>query len=321
MNVNFAILGTGSIADDQHAPSLRLAKGGQLWSVLSREMRKAENFAKRHQAKSSHPAHTDLTSLLSDPEIEAVIIASPDKLHAGQVIAAAQAGKHVLVEKPMATDVESARAMVKVCQDNKVQLGVAYHLRWHNGHRKLVGMVRNGDLGRLHHVRVQYTWDGGDGSNWRASPEVGKWWSLAGTGTHCLDLIRWILLPTCGEFETLKSIISKKVWKGPHDESAVVSMCFESGATAEFFSSVLFESPSRLEIYGAHGYAICVDTLGRHGGGTIRTHKGKIEFHPTNPYVAEIEDFISAIKENRPPEVDGQEGLRNVELLLQASSE
>ena len=96
-------------------------------------------------------------------------------------------------------------------------------------------------------------------------------------------------------------------------------MRFESGATADFCSSVLFESPSRLEIYGAKGYVICEATLGSHGGGKIRTHQGDFAFKPTNPYVGEIKDFVMAIETRRKPEVDGREGLRNVELLVQAS--
>jgi 1,5-anhydro-D-fructose reductase (1,5-anhydro-D-mannitol-forming) len=258
--------------------------------------------------------------LLADQELDAVLIATPDKLHAQQAVASMKAGKHVFVEKPMATDVESAKAMIEASKQYRVHLGVAYHNRWHSGHRKVVEMIRNGEVGRhIRHARVHYTWDGGPATNWRASPEVGRWWSLAGNGTHCLDLIRWIMVSTCGEVESLKSMISKSVWKGPHDETAIVSLRFESGATAEFCSSALFDSPSRLEIYGSNGYAICENTLGRHGAGSIRTHEGEVPFNPVNPYRLQIEDFISAIRENRSPEVDGQEGLRNVELLVAAA--
>lgn len=320
MTVNIAIAGTGKIANNQLAPALREVGQAQLWSVLSRDMERAIRFADRHGAQSPSPAHTELDSLLADPQLDAVIIASPDKLHAEQTLAAATAGKHVLVEKPMATEMESAKAMVKACNDAKVQLAVAYHLRWHSGHRKIAKAVRGGEFGTLHHMRVQWTWQAPDASNWRASPEVGKWWSLAGVGTHCLDLIRWIMVPTCGEIESLKSTISKEVWKGPHDETAIVSLRFNSGATAEFCSSVLFESPSRVEIYGSSGYGICEATLGPHGSGSVRTHAGEQEYSLANPFAGEIRDFVAAIYEQRSPEVDGREGLRNVELLVAATS-
>jgi 1,5-anhydro-D-fructose reductase (1,5-anhydro-D-mannitol-forming) len=316
MPINIAIIGSGNIADDQLAPALKQVRGAQLFSVLSRDKYKALAFAKRHDVVSPQPVYTDLGALVANTEIDAVIIATPDKLHAQQAIAAAKAGKHVLTEKPMATDLESAIEMVAACREANVKLGVAYHLRWHAAHRRIFDVLRSGEIGTLRHMRVQYTWMAPDDHNWRASTEVGQWWSLAGTGTHCLDLIRWLMVPSCGEIESLKSIISKKVYVGPHDETAVVTMRFESGATAEFCSSVLIDAPSRLEIYGSDGYAVCEGTLGRHNEGTSSTHKGVLQFTPVNPYVAEIQDFVDAIRQKRSPEVSGDEGLRNVELLL-----
>ena len=319
MSLKFAIIGTGGIADKQLAPALQKTPGCELWSVLSRDLNRGQRFAKRHKAKSKTIAYIDYDALLSDRRLDGVIIASPDKLHAKQAIAAAEAGKHVLVEKPMATSPKDAKAMIDACARNKVVLAVAYHLRWHNGHRMLHKAVSSGALGELRHMRVQWTWQAADASNWRAGGDVGKWWSLAGVGTHCLDMIRWFMVPSCGEVESLKSTVGRSVWGGPHDETAAVSMQFTSGATAEFCSSVLFESPSRVEVYGSKGYAICDGTLGPRGRGRIVTHKGSQQFTAKNPYVGEIRNFHDAIRGKTDAEVDGEEGLRNIELLVKAS--
>ena len=107
------------------------------------------------------------------------------------------------------------------------------------------------------------------------------------------------------------------MYGGPHDETAVVSMIFESGATAEFCSSVQFESPPAMEVYGSRGYAIGVRTLGPHGAGSIATRDGKLRFEIENPYVGEIVDFAQAVRDGRPPAVGAREGLRNVELLTE----
>ena len=320
MMLNIALLGTGSISANALAPALNRIDNGRLWSVLSRDRERAQQFAQRYGAAAPSPAHTQLDELLADPELDAVIIATPDKLHAEQTLAAAAAGKHVLVEKPMATSVADAQAMVQACAQADVKLGVAYHLRWHSGHRKMADLIRAGNLGQLRHMRAQWSFQAPDASNWRADAEVGAWWSLAGVGTHCLDLIRWIMTPDCGEITELNSTISRSVWSGPHDETAVLSMRFESGATAELCSSVLFRAPSRAEIYGSGGFIICEDTLSRLGAGTIRTHNSVLPFSATDPYAGEISDFAQAIQDDRPPEVDGQEGLRNIELLVQAST-
>jgi 1,5-anhydro-D-fructose reductase (1,5-anhydro-D-mannitol-forming) len=317
--LNLALLGTGGIATRAFAPALASTPNARLWSVLSRSRERAEAFAVRHGARSSTPAYDDLAALVSDPDLDGVIVATPDRLHVDQVTTAARAGKHILCEKPLATSVDEAGRMVEEVESAGVTLAVAYHLRWHAGHRLVAVMAEAGELGELRHMRVQWAWPAPDDSNWRANEEVGRWWSLAGVGTHCLDLIRWLMVPSCGEVVELKSVISRGVWKGPHDETAVVAMRFESGATAEFNSSVLFAAPSRMELYGSKGFAIGTGTLGPHGAGSIETPSGPIAFTPRDPYVSEIDDFVSAIRLGRPPAVDGIEGLRNVELLTEAS--
>lgn len=316
--IRFAILGTGRIADNQLAPALAQVSGARLWSVLSRDERRGREFAARHGAASPSPVHTGLAALLADPDLDAVLIATPDGLHAEQAVAALRAGKHVLVEKPMATDREGGRAMVDAAEEMGVQLGVAYHLRWHAGHRLLHEQVQAGALGELRHMRAQWTFRVADDSNWRAGDEVGRWWGLAGVGTHALDLVRWFLLPQCGETAELRSLITREVYSGPNDETALVMLRFASGATAEIVTSVLFDSPSRVEIYGARGAAVCEGTLGPHGAGAVRLLGENLPFEPVNPFAGEIADFVAAVRDSRPPEVSGAEGLRNVELLLEA---
>jgi 1,5-anhydro-D-fructose reductase (1,5-anhydro-D-mannitol-forming) len=317
--LKIALLGTGRIADEELAPAISQADDAELWSVLSRDPTRAAGFANRHGAAAPEPAHASLEHLLADPELDAVVVATPDGLHAGQAIAAARAGKHVLVEKPMATTLDDARAMIDACREADVRLGVAYHMRWHDGHRRLAQRIHAGELGRIHHMRVHWTFLARDASNWRASPEVGRWWGLAGVGTHCLDQVRWLMGPSCGEVTRVASVVDRSVWKGPHDETAVVAAQFESGSTAEICSSVLFASPRRMEVYAAGGIAICDDTLGPLGAGTMTLDGEPFHFEPTSPYTGEIVDFAAAVRDGREPEVGGEEGARNVELLIEAT--
>jgi 1,5-anhydro-D-fructose reductase (1,5-anhydro-D-mannitol-forming) len=317
--IRFAIVGTGGIAEHALAPALGAAKGAQLWSVHSRDLERARAFASQFRAASPRPAYDRLDALLADPELDAVILATPDGLHAEQAIAAARAKKHVLCEKPMATTLDGGRAMVQACREAGVRLGVAYHLRWHAGHRALAKLVHGGALGELRHVRVQWTYRAQSASNWRAHDEVGRWWSLAGVGTHCLDLVRWMLLPLAGEVTGLRSLITRPVWRGPNDETALVALEFAGGATAELTTSVLFDSTTRVELYGTKSLAVCEGTLGPHGQGRITVGGQPLAFEPVNPYVGELIDFVRAIEQNRDPEVSGEEGLRNIELLLEAA--
>ncbi|MFW6012967.1 MAG: Gfo/Idh/MocA family protein [Candidatus Bipolaricaulota bacterium] len=321
MTLNFGIVGPGNIADRSLAPALAELEQANLWSVLSRSEEKAQEFAEEHQAKGPRSAYTNYDEMLSDPELDVVIISTPDKLHARQGIQAAQAGVHVLTEKPMVANVSEGRELINACEENGVKLGVAYHLRWHRGHRKLLRRIRNGVLGELHHLRVQWTFQASDDSNWRAHSEVGRWWGLAGVGTHCLDLVRWVMVAECGEVTEIDSTIVSPFWNSPHDETALLNLTFESGATAEITTSVLFDSQPEFKVYGRKGSAICRDTLGPHGGGNIICSDQKLPFEQVDPYTGELRDFALAIQEGRSPEVPGEEGLRNVQILTEAAPE
>ena len=317
-SLRIAMIATGGIAETALAPAVNAAAGAELWSVLSRDAGRARDFAERHGAASPRPAYTDLDALLADPDLDAVIIASADALHADQCIAAAGAGKHVLCEKPMATAAADAKRMAAACRAAGVRLGIAYHMRWHRGHRDLAAAAHAGRFGVLRHMRAQWSMRAPNDSNWRARSEVARWWGLAAVGTHCIDQVRWYMLPSCGEVVRLTPVITRNVFGGPHDETALLALEFESGATAEICTSVLFDAPKRMEVYGSEGHALFENTLGRYGTGRILTQEGEHAFEPADPYTGEVEDFVAAVREDRDPEVNGEEGARNVALLEEA---
>jgi len=319
MALKVAMIGSGRIAEMKLLPALSNTDDAVLWSVLSRDKARAGVVAEKFGAQSANAAHDNIDAMLADPELDAVIIATPDKLHSEQAIAAARAGKHVFCEKPMTTSLAEADAMLEACKAAGVKLGVAFHLRWHAGHRKLHQAVGDGLLGDLRHVRVQWSSLAPDAGNWRAETDVGKWWSLAGVGTHCLDQILWFMEPSCGEVVDVKSIISREVWKGPNDETALVSMRFANGATADLCSSVVFAAPTQFELYGTKGYARGEGSVGISGEGRMWTDKGDWDFPVVDPYQLEIEDFAAAVRDNREPEVNGMTGRRNTDILLQAT--
>ncbi|MGI9521296.1 MAG: Gfo/Idh/MocA family protein [Hyphomicrobiaceae bacterium] len=321
MSLKIAMVGSGRIAETKLLPAIVAADGVELYSVLSRDIGRARSVAENYAAIANQPAHDDLRSLLADKALDAVLIATPDKLHAQQTIAAAEAGKHVLVEKPMATSGAEARAMVSACHQNGVKLGVAYHLRWHGAHRPLFEDVRRGEFGVIRHMRVQWSSQAHDASNWRAATDVGKWWSLAGVGTHCLDQVLWFMSAECGPVVDVKSVISRSVWGGPNDETALLALRFENGATADICSSVQFAAPSRFELYGSMGYAVGEGTVGTTGEGAMSVNGTERKYGYADCYRAELEDFAASVRDNRPPEVTGEMGLMNVDILCQATGQ
>ena len=306
------------IADNQLAPAVAEAEGAPPLERLFAGPRAGRGLcrpARRHFARA---AHDDLDALLADPELDAVIIASPDKIHAAQGIAAARAGKHVFAEKPMVTDRADGRALVDACRDADVKLGVAFHMRWHAGHRALAEAAHSGSFGTIRHMRILWTQRQPDASNWRASPEIGRWWSLGGVGPHCVDQVCWFMQPEAGEVRTLRSVIDNSVWNSPRDETAGPRPSLrERGDGGDLHLGAV-------RLAEAHG-GLWRGGLGDRRGdvrlrrdGRIWTDRGEFDFPVHNPYVGEVRDFVLAVEENRKPEVDGEEGLHNVDLLLRA---
>ena len=313
--IRFGVIGIGKISTNSLIPAIQSTNRAQLWSVLSRDINKAQQAAKAFDAFAEKPAFDNMQEFLADPDLDAVVVASPDKLHAQHSLAAIDRGKHVLVEKPMATSVEDADAMVTAARKAGVKLGIAYHMRWHQGHRILAQQVWDGEYGEVQTVRAQWTFRAPNSNNWRAHDALGRWWSLAAVGTHCLDWILWMMKPVCGSVETMESMIGRIDNVSAHDTSAAVHLRFQSGAIAQLFCSAVHDAPRIGEIYGASGYALCTDTIGVTGDGEIQTHTGRLEFQQVDPYVGEIQDFVSAITDGKEPEVSGEAGRENIELL------
>lgn len=308
------VIGPGSIADNRLVPALSRMENAVFWSVCGRDLDRTTGFATKHGAKSSTPAHTDIDAFLADSDLDAVIIASPDKLHAPQALKAIAAGKHVFIEKPMATSVEEAEAILQAASKAGVKVAVGYHLRFHEGHKAVAELISAGRIGKIRHTNISWTLIA-DASDWRAQSTTGRWWSLGALGTHALDLVRWLVVPSCGAIKEAHAVTSNGVFNGPHDETALVDLVCENGATAHVLSSVVFRAPRVVEIFGTDGYIRCTDTLGPRGTGQIIVNGEELPFTPADPYHGELTDFINAVKNGTTPSVDGREGLENVALL------
>lgn len=313
--IRVGLIGPGSIADERLIPALARIPGAVFWSVLGREQGKAQAFAEKHGARAAQAAFAHLGTFLADPQLDAVIIASPDKLHAAQAVAAARAGKHVFVEKPLATSSRDARRIVSACKKAGVKLAVGYHLRYHVGHRKVALLVADpltSPIGSIRHINVSWTMQAKT-ADWRADGKLGQWWSLAALGTHSLDLVSWLL--GADKVKSSSCVVSSPVFGSAHDETSLVSLVFESGVTAQILSSVILRAPRVVEIFGSKGVIRCVETLGPRGTGSITVNGDELKFDPQDPYFGELQDFVVSVSHGEEPGVNGDAGAANVALL------
>jgi predicted dehydrogenase len=319
--IHFGLIGPGKVAGQFLAPALSQTHGACLWSVLGRDRVRTHTFANQHGAVAPHPAYVSEDEFFADPGLDALLIASPDHSHAQYVAAAIERGKPTFVEKPMCATVAEGRQIAEISLARRVPVGVGYQLRHHYGLQQMVERVQDGALGTPHHMRVQWTYKSPQGAwHWRAQRGPTQWWSLGAFGTHCLDLIRWTLVPLCGEIMYTRSLTANAILRAENDETAVAVFQFASGATAELISSVLFDSEMRVEIFGTDGTAVAEDVLGPSGGGSVTVRDIEIPSHPRNLYSAEMEHFAACARNRSAPAVDAVEGFRNVQLLTEIES-
>ena len=260
MTIGWGIVSTGRHPDTKMAPAITAADGASLAAVVSRDIGRAEAFAQKHGSAS---AYDDLDAMLRDPAVDVAYIASPNALHAEQTIRAAQAGKHVLVEKPMALSVDDAQRMIDACDAAGVRLGIGFHLRAHEGHQRLRTLVADGALGRVAFAHAD--WCRGVRGQEAPPPREGlqAWWddpSLIGagafmaTGVHCADLLRYVLDDDVAEVSAVSDATPDK----PLEELLALTLRFKSGAIATVLTGRRTPDYERNDV-------IVYGTLGRAG--------------------------------------------------------
>lgn len=231
--VGYAIIGAGMGAET-HAAELAHVRGAQLEAVYARDRAKAEQFRLKYGATK---AYTDRASLLADPAINAVIIVTPNALHRDFAIAAAEAGKQVIVEKPLEITTERAREIILACKKHKVSLFVIYQMRYADATRKIKALIERGDLGRVILVNVldnEYrTPEYYSRDYWRGTREFEGGGCLMTQGTHLLDLVQFLVGPVESTFAMTRT--------AAHDieteDLAVATLKFANGALGVVSSS------------------------------------------------------------------------------------
>jgi predicted dehydrogenase len=188
MTLGIALLGTGNIAQHAFIPAVQAVSGARLVAVLSRDKARGAIFALQYGIPEPYD---NLDALLRSPRVDAVIVASPDSMHESQVLAAAQAGKHVLCEKPMTTTYAGCQRMAEVIRASGITFAMGYNNRFSNSLQRIKAMVDEGQIGQVRYARAFLTAAAQDPQGWRAQSEQSRYWALSAVGTPVIDLWRW----------------------------------------------------------------------------------------------------------------------------------
>lgn len=331
--VGFAVLGTGMVAD-YHRQAIEKAPGARLVAVGHHDRARFDELGGRFGV----PCLT-LDGLLAHPEVDAVCLATPSGQHAEQAIAAARAGKHVLVEKPMALTLGDADAMIAACARAGVRLGVVLQRRTEPLFQRVREAVAAGDFGALTLglVTLPYHRPQGyfDGAAWRGTWRLDGGGVLMNQGIHLVDLLVWFMgdpLDAQAYAGTLGRTIEV-------EDTLAATLRFPGGALATITATTT-AAPGfahRLELYGTGGgvqiegesltsWQLAHPEAARVAAPPVTKHQGTggqgagsggdPRGIAATGHLRVVADFAESVREGRPPEIGGAEGRRSLAAVL-----
>lgn len=325
--IGFAILGAGMVAK-YHAEAISENPEAKLVAVCSRSEKNAKELAGRYSAD----YYTDYKKMLAREDIDVVNICTPSGLHAEEAIMAIEAGKHVLVEKPIDISLKKADMLIKCAREKGKKLGVVFQSRFFENVRKIKSEIEKGSFGKLILLCVDIKWyrhqEYYDKGGWKGTISLDGGGALMNQGIHGVDLLQYF----GGEIESVTGLVATLGHKRIEVEDVALAIVkFKNGALGKIVASTCcFPGfPTEHHIFGEKGTAI-IDQEGRilkwEFMGKAEEFIPKIEKEEVdrsdpsatlkgkhNPVIA---DMIRAIKEDREPEVNGEEGRKSLEIVL-----
>ena len=317
--IGFGLVGTG-MSGGFMAQEMNYVEGGELVAVCSRNEANVREFAETNDVKHWF---TDYRDLVEHDDVDAVIVSLPSGLHADVTIAASNAGKHALVEKPIEINLERADRMIGVCRANNTKLGVIFQMRFGVVARTLKEAVDSGRLGRVFlgdavdkssRTTAYY-----DSAAWRGTKELEGGGCLMTQSIHIIDLLQYLM----GPVRSVMGRVATQVHDIEIEDTATAVVTFESGAIGiiESTSSVRTALKSRVELHGDKGTVVANAQYDKFLLWDVEGDEGRVDVEPTfelsdidDPWAypqsrhrIQLQDMVDAIREDRDPVLTGED--------------
>jgi predicted dehydrogenase len=317
--LGYAVVGIGSLAMGEILPALRITKRSRLVALVSGHPAKARHFARLYGSPEKNIYnYENYDEIASNPEIDVVYVVLPNSMHAEYTIRAAQAGKHVLCEKPMATTVKDAEEMVAACRRAQRRLMVAYRLRYEAYNLAAMKLCREKAFGQIKMIDTEFGFVIGDPTQWRLKHTMAGGGSLMDIGIYCLQAARYLT------GEEPASVYAEQWSSDPEkfkevEENIAFMLRFPSGVIANCYSSYGVDGVDRYRVAGTEGwlemdpayvYEGLVQRVYKEGKTTVTTPSAWDQF------ATEMDAFSEAIQQDRDVTTPGEEGVRDMKILM-----
>jgi predicted dehydrogenase len=256
--------------------------------------------------------------LRENPEVRAVYVVTPNSLHREHAEAAAAAGKHVLCEKPMATNSADARAMIAACEAARVKLMVAYRVQYEPHNREVIRLLRSGELGATRLIETNNCQVQGDPAQWRLKKALAGGGSLPDIGLYCLNTARALTGEEPVEVFARIHTPANDPRFAEVEDTVAFTLRFPSGTLANCASSYSAFNSKDLRVQLERGWAH-LENAYAYRGQRLRVAKREGEaqivaqprIRERNQFALELDHFARCVLDDRRPRTPGEEGLRD----------
>jgi predicted dehydrogenase len=316
--VGYAVIGLGHIAQVAVLPGFANAKKSRLLTLVSGDRKKLQVLGDRHDiADGRRLMYDQFEDCLADPAVDAIYIALPNDQHCDCAVRAAEAGKHILCEKPLATTVRDARRMIAAAAVNHVKLMTAYRLHFEAANLATIELVKSGKLGEPRYFNSSFSYQVQDPDNIRLKFARGGG-PVYDIGIYCINAARYLMRDEPIEVTGMLARSKDKRFDEV-EETATALLRFTGGRLATFAISFGSAEAARYEFVGTQGKVV-LEPAYEYSEGLKQqvTIDGKTEeksFPRNDQFGGEIEAFSECILENREPEPSGLEGLADLRVI------
>jgi len=305
--LTWGLIGAGDIVQKRVGPALRDSPACDLIAIARARPELAEAAATAFGARRWY---ADWRQVVADPDVESVYVATPVDLHAAQTIAAAEAGKHVLCEKPMALNVRECDAMIGACRANDVQLGIAYYRHFYPVIARVKRIIASGEIGTPVLAQIdafeRFNPPSDDPRHWFVEKARAGGGPMFDFGCHRIE----VLMNVFGPIRHVTGLVANTAFPREVEDTAAALLQFDSGPSATLtVTHATPETRDTFDVFGTEG-SIHIQTLNS-GEVRIRTRAGeRVEAHPPDANIHRplIDDFTQAVLAHRLPGVPGETG-------------
>jgi len=328
LTIKIGVIGAGKIVRVRHLPEIQMNPDAEVGAVCDIVEARAQKMAQEYGCE----AYTDYHAMLNDKSLDAIVVAATNTTHAEMTIAALQAGKHVLCEKPMATTLDGAREMITAAKMANRQLMIGHNQRLEPAHQKAKEIIQSGKIGKVltfksvfGHPGPEY-WAIDGVKTWFYKKEITRFGVLGDLAIHKIDLLRWLLDDDFTEASAMINTLSKTYPDGnliDVEDNAACLLRTRKGVLGSVITSWSYQKEDNsTTIYGGKGVLqIYVDP-----DFPIIVHYDheRAEFHKTGKQSTNVEQvksgvmdaFVDALINKTPVPIPGIEGYKALEAVI-----